>query len=61
MSIQGPSGVRIPLHATRLIPDPESLSTMENEIWSKKIQFDCLPDGILIKRLNCPENDYVRR
>ena len=45
MSVQGPGGVRLPRRATWLMRDPESLSTMDNEIWLEKIHFDFPQDG----------------
>jgi len=44
------SGVfHIPRLATWLVRDPESLSSIDNEIWLEKIQFDFSPEGNLLK------------
>jgi hypothetical protein len=56
------SGVfHIPRLVTWLARDPESLSSIDNEIWLEKIQSDFSPEGNLLKELNYAENDFVRR
>jgi len=49
MSVQRSGVFHIPRLAAWLMRDPEGLSTIDNEIWLEKIQFDFSPEGNLLK------------
>jgi hypothetical protein len=49
MSVQRSGVLHEPRLATGLMPDPEGLSIIDNEIWLEKIHFDFSPEVNLLK------------